>query len=138
MKANFVMNPYVSVGEIKFGMNRDEVKSLFEQEPDFEYTDPVMKIKTLQWDNLKVRLNIKGKVEEISFFEGANKAIFQDINMLEEPALSKILDKIDKPMSTVGFKVYFKIGVAITGFSKKKDDKTVTIFSKELIPLWKK
>ena len=39
--------------------------------------------------------------------------------------------------NTVGFKVYFEVGIALTGFGKYKEAKTISIFSKELINIWK-
>jgi len=136
MNKNFEIISYVGVGEIKFGMSMEQLKSIFNCPPEIEYYDPVMKVTKLTWYNINVRLNSKKEVEEISFSEGAFRPVYNNNDLLADPDLAKNLGKTEKPLNTVGFKVSFESGIAITGFSKKKDDKSVTVFAKQLIADW--
>ena len=133
MDTKFNIVPYVSVGEIKFGMTLDELTEIFGKAPDTNYKDAILKITHLEWDNVSIRLNKQGKVNEVTFLEGVNKAYYEGIDILNTPALIKILNKIEKPYNTVGFKIYLKIGIALSGFSRYKEEKTVSVFSKKMI-----
>lgn len=137
MKEKFEVIPYKSIGKIKFGMTINDLEELFGRNPDLNYKDPNLKRTNLRWDNIAIKLNKQGKVDEVSFVEGENKIFLEGKNILEDPKAMEHLNNNEKPLNTVGFKVYFKFGLAVTGFSKKKDDKSVSIFSKELIDVWK-
>jgi hypothetical protein len=47
------------------------------------------------------------------------------------------LTRLEKPLNTLGFKVFFNFGIAVTGFSKNKESKSISVFSKELVKDWK-
>ncbi|SDL64444.1 hypothetical protein SAMN04487898_12211 [Pedobacter sp. ok626] len=47
MNKNFEIVPYVSVGEIQFGMTIEQLKKVFGSVPEMEYYDPVMKVTKL-------------------------------------------------------------------------------------------
>ena len=51
----------------------------------------------------------------------------QNIDILNDNNIVKALGKIEKPLNTMGFKVYFKIGIAVTRFGKNKEEKTKKI-----------
>ena len=135
MREELFINPYISVGDIKFGMNEKDVKSLFDREPDMVSQD-YLKRTDMCWENISVKLNRKGLVNEISFVNGRYRVFYEGIEILNDNNIIKMLNKIEKPINTVGFKVYFEIGIALTGFGRNKEEKTVSIFSKELIKLW--
>lgn len=44
---------------------------------------------------------------------------------------------IEKPFERLGFKVYFSLGITITGFSDNEEATTVNIFSSDLKDKWK-
>lgn len=136
MEEDLLIHPYISIGNIKFGMNEEEVKLLFNRNPDTIFKD-CLKRTDARWDNISVKFNKKGLVNEVSFVNGQYKALFEDIDVLNDSNAIKVLNKIEKPLNTVGFKVYFKVGIALTGFGKSKEEKTISIFSKELIKIWR-
>ncbi len=136
MEEDLLIRPYISIGNIKFGMNEEEVKFLFNRNPDIVSCDCLKRIDA-RWDNISVKFNRKGLVNEVSFVNGRYRVFFEDIDILNDNSAVKVLGKIEKPLNTVGFKVYFKVGIALTGFGKNKEEKTISIFSKELIKIWK-
>jgi hypothetical protein len=136
MNKEYEIEPYISVGDIKFGMTREEVELLFGQKPD--YVDiGFLKKENLIWGNVSVKLNKKSLVEEVSFM-GTLNVFYEGINILNDSTVTKVLNRIEKPLSAVGFKIYPSIGIALTGFSKKPENKTVSVFSKGLLKEWKK
>jgi hypothetical protein len=136
MEEDLLIHPYISIGNIKFGMNEEEVKLLFNKNPDIVLHD-YLKRTDARWDNISVKFDKKGLANEVSFIKGRYRAFFDDIDLFNDNNTIKTLNKIEKPLNTVGFKVYFKIGIALTGFGKNKEEKTISIFSKELIKIWK-
>ena len=136
MEEDLLIHPYISIGNIKFGMNDEEVNLLFNKNPDIVLHD-YLKRTDARWDNISVKFDKKGLVNEVSFIKGRYRAFFDDIDLFNDNNTIKTLNKIEKPLNTMGFKVYFKIGIALTGFGKNKEEKTISIFSKELIKIWK-
>ena len=136
MKNELLIYPYVSVGDIKFGMKKEDVESIFEREPDTISQDFLKRIDA-RWENISVKFDKKKLVNEISFTNGTYRVFYENIDIFNDDNIIKLLNKTEKPLNTVGFKVYFKVGIAFTGFGKNKEEKTVSIFSKELIDLWK-
>lgn len=136
MEEDLLIHPYISIGNIKFGMNEEEVKLLFNNNPDIVLHD-YLKRTDARWDNISVKFDKKGLVNEVSFIKGRYRFFFDDIDLFNDNNTIKTLNKIEKPLNTMGFKVYFKIGIALTGFGKNKEEKTISIFSKELIKIWK-
>jgi hypothetical protein len=127
--------PYISVGDIKFGITKIDLVDIFSKEPDL-ISVSFSKRTTLEWGIIKVRLNKKGLVDEVSFIDDCS-VLYDGMDIFNDPKTIKELTKREKPYSTVGFKVFFEFGIAITGFSKKKDYKSLSVFSKELINAWK-
>ena len=136
MEEDLLIHPYISIGNIKFGMNEEEGKLVFNKNPDIVLHDYLKRIDA-RWDNVSVKFDKKGLVNEVSFVNGRYRVLFEDIDVLNDNSIIKVLNKIEKPLNTVGFKVYFKVGIALTGFGKNKEEKTISIFSKELIKIWK-
>lgn len=127
--------PYISVGDIKFGMTKTDLVNVFSKEPDL-ISVSFSKRTTLEWGTIKVRLNKKGLVDEVSFIDDCS-VLYDGMDIFNDPKTIKELTKREKPYNTVGFKVFFEFGIAITGFSTKKDYKSLSVFSKELINAWK-
>ena len=133
---DLLIHPYISVGDIRFGMKREDIELLFDKEPDTVLQDYLKRI-DLRWENISIKLNRKGLVNEVSLINGKYKAIYKDLDVLTDDNIMKILNKIEKPLNTVGYKVYFEAGIALTGFGRNNEEKTVSVFAKELIKLWK-
>ena len=136
MNKEYKIEPYISVGDIRFGMTEEEVELLFGRKPDQVYID-FLKRENLIWGDVSVKLNKKKLVEEVSF-AGTVNVFYEGVNILKDSTVTKVLNRIEKPLSSVGFKIYPSLGIAITGFSKKPEVKTVSVFSKELLKEWKK
>lgn len=134
MKRSFEITPYESVGPINFGMSRAELEKILGK-PDSVDID---RTTDLRWSNLTARLNSKQTLYEMSFIKGPFKVYFNDQELLNERHLDKVLGKIEDPLERLGFKVYFSLGIAITGFSKVVDAKALTVFSKDQKRWWKK
>lgn len=126
--------PYESVGPILFGMSKREVAAIFGK-PDITEKDFIGRVVELR-NELSIKYNKAGKVNEVTFSDGANVHLNGISIFNHDDALSRLND-IEKPFNTVGYKVYFLLGIAITGFSKKKDSKTLSVFARELEPLWR-
>jgi hypothetical protein len=140
MKNEYLIKPYLSVGQIEFGMSREEVERLFDVPPDRVAKSFTGKT-GLYWNNISVKINTLNKMDEISFLSGGTyNIVLNDINLFEDVEVKKKLDSIEIPFVNRGFEVYFSLGISTTGFSNKEEEsneKTVSIFSKELIPAWK-
>ncbi|WP_441899868.1 hypothetical protein [Pedobacter psychrotolerans] len=136
LNQEFNIVPYQSVGPIRFGMSRKEIETLFGK-PQKEIKD-MLERSELIYGDLSIKLAKKSGVNEVSFSKDPSiNLTYNDLNIFQTEDIIKKLDQIEKPFNTVGFKVFFEIGLALTGFSKKKDDKTASVFAKELIALWK-
>lgn len=107
MEEDLLIHPYISIGNIKFGMNEEEVKLLFNNNPDIVLHD-YLKRTDARWDNISVKFDKKGLVNEVSFIKGRYRAFFDDIDLFNDNNTIKTLNKIEKPLNTMGFKVYFR------------------------------
>ena len=117
-------------------MSRKEIETLFGK-PQKEIKD-MLERSELIYGDLSIKLAKKSGVNEVSFSKNPSiNLTYNDLNIFQTEDIIKKIDQIEKPFNTVGFKVFFEIGLALTGFSKKKDDKTASVFAKELIALWK-
>ena len=135
MQNEFIVVPYRSVGLIEFGMNKSIVEAILYK------PNRIIKKKertNMIWKNLSVKFDKNDLVNEVSFIDGEYRVFYNGIDLLSEPFLDKILDKIDISFEKLGFKVYFSLGFAITGFSGFEDDKAINIFSKDIKERWKK
>lgn len=138
METSFLVIPFKSVGKIEFGMDKIEIENFFGRSPD--YIDIGFLGKTnMVWGDITVKINKKGVVDEVTF--GSSEEIhvlLNAIDLLKDSQVIKKLNKIEEPDSIVGFKVYYSLGIAITGTGKSKEERTVSVFSKELVKQWKK
>jgi hypothetical protein len=136
MNTNFIITPFISVGSLLFGMNQDNIETLFDEKAKYLSTDYSGKL-NLGWDNISLRINKNGFLDEISFFaDGIYKPFIYDINIFEDPLFKQKIDILTtKSFDISGTEVYLSIGMSMTGFSDN-DDRTITIFSKGMIPIW--
>ena len=130
---DFILKPYESVGKINFGMTVKEVESILgKAEKVIERNGR----KDMIWQNLSVKYDKDKKVNEIGFSQGKFKVFYDDIDLLNNPNAGKLLDEKDKSFEKLGFKVYFKPGLSITGFSDDEESTSVSFFSKDLVKRW--
>ena len=129
----YVVESFVSVGRIRFGMTKDDVKKIFGKEPVSEYKSWDKKATNLMYsdDNINVILNKKGFVEEITFTEGENDIIFEGKNLYKEKDIIKILSLKEKPLKSLGDTIFINMGIGFLQF-KYKEERAITAFAKEL------
>ena len=103
---DFIFEPYLSVGNIKFGMNRNEIENLFIEKPLFETIDFRNRIH-LGWNDFSILLNKKNLVAEVTFTPGeSNRVLCNDIDILNDSNIIKKLNKYETPIKGRGVKLY--------------------------------
>lgn len=131
----FILEPYNSIGNVKFGMSIAEVKELIEDNPISEDKD-FRGRKHLLWKDFSILFNKKDQVEEVTFSLGYNnEIIWNNIDILNDAQIVKKLNKIENVPLTLDSRVYFSIGIALIGKGK---DRVVSVFSKSCGKRWKK
>ena len=129
----FTLEPYISVGDIKFGMSREEIEGLFEEKPKFEHVD-FLKMQHLGWHSFSVIFK-KNQVEEVTFTpDGSHQVIWGDIDILNDTQVVRKLNKFEKASKTLDSTLYFTLGIALIGKGK---DRTLSVFSKKAGKEWK-
>lgn len=129
----FTLEPYISVGDIKFGMSREEIEGLFEEKPKFEHVD-FLKRQHLGWHGFSVIFK-KNQVEEVTFTpDGSHQVIWGDIDILNDTQVVRKLNKFEKASKTLDSTLYFTLGIALIGKGK---DRTLSVFSKKAGKEWK-
>jgi len=86
----YIIEPFVSVGNIKFDMTRDDIIELFGKKHDQElcHWD---KRKNIFYSNIHIKINQKGVVNEIIFYEGENELTFGGKNLYKDKNIIKLL-----------------------------------------------
>lgn len=129
----FTLEPYISVGDIKFGMSREEIEGLFEEKPKFEHVY-FLKRQHLGWHSFSVIFK-KNQVEEVTFTpDGSHQVIWGDIDILNDTQVVRKLNKFEKASKTLDSTLYFTLGIALIGKGK---DRTLSVFSKKAGKEWK-
>ena len=126
----YVVESFVSVGKIKFGMSKEEVKKIFGKEPASEDKNWINKT-NMMYDNINVILNKKGVVDEITFTEGKNEIIFDGMDLYKEKNIIKLLTTKEKPLKSAGDIIFINMGIGFLQF-KYKEERAITVFAKEL------
>ena len=133
-QVTFNIDPYIGAGPIKFGMTKAQVAKILGKP---EHSGKTYTGRTDERRGpIAIRYNKKGKVDEISFLDTVS-VTFDGQDLFNSPKGLKFLETKEKPVSSYGFKIFFSLGIAVTGISKKKEEKTVSVFAKELESLWK-
>lgn len=129
--------PFQSVGQIKFGMNREEVVALFDEIP-MEHKTWTGKLR-LSWDGLAINFNKAGMVEEVCFVpDGKYHAFLNGKDLLADDGLFNDLKKIENPAEMAGCLIFFQSGISVTGFEGcGETTRAATVFATELIESWK-
>jgi hypothetical protein len=135
MEKEMTVVPFISVGEIKFGMTKNEVLKLFDKEPKI-FKD-FLKRTNLFWDYISVILDKKGFVCEITISENEIPIIYDGKNLFKNENIIKVLNKIEKPINKFGYRIYLNLGIGFLDWNKNAS-RAITIFAKELIEEYKK
>ncbi|HSC69489.1 MAG TPA: hypothetical protein VLC79_17485 [Cellvibrio sp.] len=128
-KIIFDISPYKGADPIFFGMSSQEVESILGS-PEDKYIDFLERNVEIR-DDIFIKYNKKGLVNEITCSPGVD-VLLNGTNIFKNKEALSILESLDTPEDSMGFKTFFKLGISLTGFSKKKESKTISVFSKEM------
>ncbi|MBL0341133.1 MAG: hypothetical protein IPP71_09515 [Bacteroidetes bacterium] len=132
----FQIVSFESVGPINFGMKSSEIDSLLGPcEVIIKHKDGGNDERRFN-SKLSIKYNFKNECVEVSLEKNLN-VMLSGISIFKTKNLIEKLSKFDNPVEKVGFVIFFKLGIALTGFGIKKDDKTISVFSKENLVKWK-
>lgn len=132
---NYFITPYVGVDSLKFGMKRADVYTILGT-PQHTKKSRFSNELTDYWSDNGLQLTfsgIDGHLLEISLYPNLPNVELKEIKLFEEPgrqAYEKLCDSDGDPRETVGVTIFFKYGLATTGFLNEDDDqKSVTAFA---------
>lgn len=132
---NFEITPYVGVGDLKFGMTRENIHGILGK-PSSKKKSRFSFEETDYWMDNKLQLTFSdavGTLVEVSLYPGIEDIQLNGIKVFEEPGPSVYSNfcKLDSAVrQTVGVTIFFTYGVAMTGFLNTDDDqKSITAFS---------
>ncbi len=134
MSIEFHIEPNIGALPIRFGMTAKEVAKHLGK-PDSEKVNFEGNRNEYR-ANKKVRIGFaaeKEKVRDLSFSPDKNlRLFFQDVDLLSDSQRFEALLKGDnEPQESMGFLVFFKIGVAVTGYHDgDKSQRAITVFAK--------
>lgn len=133
---NYIIYPYVGVGQLQFGMSRNKVAELMGV-PDDVDIDAVEKEVTEYRHDSRITLVYSlddDKLIEIGFGPNIKNLVFNNIRMFcENPeiVIKNLMTFDDKPFEHVGFIVFFELGITLAGiFDRDDSDKAITVFNK--------
>jgi len=125
----FNILPYEGAAPILFGMTPAQVEAILGK-PQDKFIDFLQRNVEIR-ENISIKYNKKGLTNEITFSPGTD-VILNEINIFKDREMLSKLALLDTHEDSMGFKTFFKLGVSLTGFSKKKESKTISVFSKEM------
>ena len=133
-QSSFVISPYVGVGPLRFGMGAEEVAlHLGAAEDNFvDFLKRRVEIRA----GVSTKYNRKGQLNEVSFLK-SERVILDGIALFTDKAVLARLDALDAATESVGFRIYMGLGIAMTGFGKSRETRTLSVFARELRKLWK-
>ncbi|MEZ0611496.1 hypothetical protein ACAW74_23495 [Fibrella sp. WM1] len=149
---DFVIEPYKGALPLVFGMNREEVSSLF---PLIEKSN----IETFGPSQVNLGNDIflnfeNGKLSEIEFFTAKNNydtgeiseltpdlnlTLYingQQMNILQSDNTLDLLNQIDRPMYAEGVWIYPAIGATFYGYDRSQDYRSLCLFDKTLLSFY--
>lgn len=86
MCMKFAIVPHVSVGQIEFGMSRENVRALFDT-PPIENSHPMVEVPSDEWDTHGIRVDYSpdGKCEAVLLVGPGAEPTFMGRSLLELP-----------------------------------------------------
>lgn len=134
--ADFVFEPTVGAIPLKFGMRPDEVSSAIS--PALASHTGVMGITGERRRNISVGYDSDKTVFEMIFTPGVN-VFFEKHELLSEPNLLAFLRNYDaEPQLWVGFVVFVKLGVKLSGFHGDDPEKSIGMIRDDVLQKYKK
>lgn len=129
MGEEFEITPYVGVGELRFGMTLEEVRTIL--------GSPVRCVRNRSGGLEEFREGLKvcyshstQNVTDFVIFP-PSKALYKGLDLLAiRDPISVLLDDDSTPLEGMGIVVFLKLGVTITGSGDTdSSDKTITLFA---------
>ncbi len=129
MAGKWLFTPYVSVGPIKFGMSREDVKNLLGR-PIKTHIVAGEKISEFRENLIIDYAEDDETVDEISCPPGCN-IVFHDRSIIQD-GIIETLSKFDEmPRELHGIVVFLKLGIAVSGYHDGDDSQKNVTFFKE-------
>lgn len=133
---SYEVTPYVGVGDLKFGMSPSIAEALLGK-PKLSDFDEDTGTTTQYWENNGLQLTFSendNRLVSISMYSNINNIQLPGIpfNWANSKSTYDTLIKLDpSARQTVGITVFFKYGIAVTGFREDEDgSKSITAFDK--------
>lgn len=127
--AMVAVHPYKGVGSVRFGGNEQEVRSLI-GDPVAVRTNRLGE-RELDFEDQVVRVSPTTGVVEISILPQGNPSVLGIEVFGREKALQRLLALDDAPQECVGFLIFLKLGLAITGLHDgDESQRAVTAFAR--------
>jgi hypothetical protein len=136
MQADWVIHPYVGVGQLTFGMTPDEVAAVLGPPHDSELIADMGEIREQREQAaLQAVYSADNKrLLELGFSPPIAGLEFEGVQLFAVPsddALRRIIQRDPAPLTDVGFVVFFEFGITMTGFHDGDEaQKAVTVFEK--------
>jgi len=128
----FEIIPYVGTNLVIFGMTSFQVEGVLGKS-DKKSKNPTLEGFDEFWSDIVVGYSESGIVEHIGFGRQMKNVIYNGINLFyikSSVALRKILEIDPEPLEYLGFLVFFKLGLYLSGFDndEESDDKAAALF----------
>jgi len=125
----YIIDPFVSVGNIKFDMTRDDIIDIFGKKPDQElrHWD---KRNNIFYSNIHIKINQNGVANEIVFYKGENELILEGKNLFKDKKIIKLLSINEEPIRTSDKILFKNLGILFYNFEDKKE-KRISVLSRK-------
>lgn len=134
MQKKFDINPYIGVGDLRLGMNQNEVAKILGKPDDVEEEADQERREYRIENGLQTVYSKNDELVEIGFSPNISGLSFKDTKLFENDPLEvlhSLVKEDKKPYELYGFVVLLNLGVTLTGFlDASKDDRAVTVFVK--------
>jgi len=130
----YEINPYQSVGLLKFGMQSSEVEKIWGT-PLKISTNSKKGITTENRTNSQAMYNEKGQLIQLAL--NCKEDVFIDNKMLSKFGSNLDILKNEEYFINRNYKIYFKFGIALDNLGNLSSNDFVYVFAEEMIPHWK-
>lgn len=138
MKANekFAILPYQGAGSIRFGMSPSEIKGLIGAPDQVSTNHLKQRVEFRSFMNVAYTpsMDQHSVLTHIGFGRQMEMVLIEDVNLFKDDpigVLNRLMLVDSRPMTYLGFVVFFELGIALTGFHDNDvSQKAVTVFEK--------
>jgi hypothetical protein len=142
MKKEYVIVPFISVGNIKFGMTQEEIEA-FEGKPKNTTNDPIMGEIREEREYFEI-VYIRKKVAEIRFSDAMKmkelNLSYQNLDLTESSNLIESLSSINKSKPSKEVKKcinFYGLGFSLLGYRNKTlTGREITFFAKNRLEFY--